>query len=157
MSAVRYPRSQNPRHPQQAHHSNHIQPNSRFEHRYRVHYARQARALKAAGYAAGVAGGSLVPHIFRRAAQIMRFISWLFVLLISVNALLAGFISNRTLLITVNQLLGAFVPAPIAGLYVYQTIFGGVLRGDFCILAMICLFIDWFLCTVSQKLDTLLR
>ena len=89
-------------------------------------------------------------HVLRVVALACRVAAWALVALTVADAFLG--VGARTWLLSVNGAVSRLVPGPLAGLFVFQTPFGGVFRGDFALLAIILLVIDWLLVRVSASL-----
>ncbi|MDO4428153.1 MAG: hypothetical protein Q4B91_01405 [Atopobiaceae bacterium] len=85
--------------------------------------------------------------LLRLGAFVCRTLAWAFVALVAANAVLPA--GPRALLLGVNALASATVPGPVAGLFVFATPFGGAFRGDFAIVAIVLLVLDWLLCRIS--------
>ena len=70
--------------------------------------------------------------------------------LVVADAFFAG--PGRGALLGVNGLVTQLIPAPLSGILVVSTPFGGVYRGDFAIAAIIVFVIDWLLTRASASL-----
>ena len=66
--------------------------------------------------------------------------------------LLVALVAARSLLLGVNNLVSGLVPEAVSGLLVFVTPFGGAFRGDFAILAVILLLVDWALCRLAAAI-----
>ncbi len=55
----------------------------------------------------------------------------------------------RTALLPLNNFVSGLVPAALAGAFLIQTPFGGAFRGDFALLALALLVLDWALCKAA--------
>lgn len=86
--------------------------------------------------------------LIRLAARALRAISWALLALVVANAVLPA--GPRSLLLGVNTLVSGMVPAPISGLFVFLTPFGGAFRGDIALLAVLLLVIGWALRRASS-------
>lgn len=80
-----------------------------------------------------------------------RCLAWALVALVVADALLPA--GPRSLLLPLNGAVSACVPAPLSGLFVFPTPFGGAFRGDFAILAVVLLVIDWLVARLSVSVD----
>ena len=89
-------------------------------------------------------------HVLRVVALTCRVAAWALVALVVADALLG--VGARTWLLSVNGAVSRLVPGPLSGLFVFQTPFGGAFRGDFALLAIMVLVIDWLLSRVSASL-----
>ena len=52
----------------------------------------------------------------------------------------------------VPMIMSGIIPGFLRGLFVFQTPFDGAFRGDFAILAMMCLVADWVFCRIASSL-----
>lgn len=78
-----------------------------------------------------------------------RVAGWALLALVAADAVLPA--GPRTLLLGVNGFVSRLVPAPLLGLFVFQTPFGGALRGDFAVLAIVLLVLDWIFRRLSAS------
>ena len=93
---------------------------------------------------------SLLPSLLAALARVLRACSWVLVALVVADAVLPA--GPRSLLLPVNSLISRLIPAPMSGLFVFQTPFEGAFRGDFAIVAIVLLVLDWICCRVSASL-----
>ena len=83
-------------------------------------------------------------------ARVCRVAAWLLAALVAAGAVLPA--GPRSLLLGVNSLVSGLVPEAVSGLLVFVTPFGGAFRGDFAILAVILLIVDWALCRLAAAI-----
>lgn len=83
-------------------------------------------------------------------AWILRFGAWVLALFVVVSAVLTG--SMRAQLINMLDIAPLLVPPSLLGLFVRDTPFGGILRGDMIIASIILFFADWFCVRFSTSL-----
>lgn len=86
----------------------------------------------------------------RALALVCRVAAWALVALIVADAALPA--GPRAWLLGVNGAVSALVPEAVSGLLVIVTPFGGAFRGDFAIVAIVLLVLDWALCRLSASL-----
>ena len=79
-----------------------------------------------------------------------RVAGWALAALVVAGAVLPA--GPRALLLGATGFASALVPAPLAGLFVFQTPLGGAFRGDFAIVAIVLLVLDWALQRLSASL-----
>ena len=91
-----------------------------------------------------------VAPALRAGSLAARFAAWGVSAMVVADALLGT--GARTWLLSVNGAVARLVPGPVLGLLVFQTPFGGAFRGDFALLAVILLLIDWALAHVRASL-----
>lgn len=60
--------------------------------------------------------------------------------------------AGRTELLRVTALISSLIPQGLSGMYVMDTPFGGAFRGDFAIVALVLLVVDWILCRIRASL-----
>lgn len=83
-------------------------------------------------------------------AWILRFGAWVLALFVVISAVLTG--SMRAQLISMLDIAPLLVPPALLGLFVRDTPFGGILRGDMLIASGILFFADWFCVRLSASL-----
>ena len=81
---------------------------------------------------------------------VCRVLGWALAALVVAGALLPA--GPRALLLGAVGLASRLVPAPLLGLFVFHTPFGGAFRGDFAIVAIVLLVLDWALRRLSASL-----
>lgn len=81
---------------------------------------------------------------------VLRVCAWLLVALVVANALFPA--GPRAALLALNGLVSHLVPGFIQGLFVFQTPFEGAFRGDYAIVAIVLLVLDWICCRISASL-----
>ncbi len=86
----------------------------------------------------------------RALALASRVAAWLVVALVLLDCLAQG--QARVELLAANGLVQRLMPAPLAGSFVVASPFGGAFRGDFALMAVGLLVLDWLLCRVSDAL-----
>ena len=79
-----------------------------------------------------------------------RLLGWALAAIVVAGALLPA--GPRALLLGVIDAASVLVPAPLLGLFVFRTPFGGAFRGDFAIVAIVLLVLDWALQRISASL-----
>lgn len=84
------------------------------------------------------------------AAVALRVAAWVLVGLVVADAVLPA--GARTYLLAANGLATRLVPDALSGLFVFQTPLGGAFRGDFAVLAIVLLVLDWICCRASASL-----
>lgn len=85
--------------------------------------------------------------LLRLAALACRTLAWALAALVVAGAVLPA--GPRALLLGVTSLVSGVIPAPLSGLLVFVTPFGGAFRGDFAVVAIVLLVFDWLLCRIS--------
>lgn len=93
---------------------------------------------------------SLGRRALRALALVCRVAAWALVALVVADAVLPA--GPRAWLLDANVAVSGLVPAPVSGLLVVVTPFGGAFRGDFAIVAIVLLALDWALCRLSASL-----
>ena len=93
---------------------------------------------------------SLAPRALSALAVALRVAAWAIVLLVVADAVLPA--GARTWLLGVNGTLSRLVPGALSGLFVLQTPLGGAFRGDFAVVAIVLLVLDWICCRASASL-----
>ena len=93
---------------------------------------------------------ALASRVLGALALVLRACAWALVALVVADAVLPA--GPRALLLSANGLVSQLIPAPIQGLFVFQTPFEGAFRGDFAIVAIVLLVLDWICCRVSASL-----
>lgn len=93
---------------------------------------------------------ALLPGLLASLARVLRACAWALAALVVADAVLPA--GPRSLLLPVNSLVSQLMPAPMSGLFVFQTPFEGAFRGDFAIVAIVLLVLDWICCRVSASL-----
>lgn len=83
-------------------------------------------------------------------ALVARVLAWAVTALVAADAFIGS--GSRTWLLAVNGAVSRLVPSQLLGLFVFSTPFGGAFRGDYAILAIVLLVIDWVLTRVSASL-----
>ena len=86
----------------------------------------------------------------RLLALACRVAAWALVLLVVADAVVPA--GPRAWLLGVNSAVSSLVPDAVSGLLVVVTPFGGAFRGDFAIVAIVLLVLDWALCRLSASL-----
>jgi len=93
---------------------------------------------------------TLVVRILGLVAIVLRVAGILIAVLVVANVFASGAI--RMVLLDVNGIVSGVMPGFLRGLFVFQTPFDGAFRGDFAILAMMCLVADWVFCRIASSL-----
>lgn len=96
---------------------------------------------------------ALLPAALGIASRTCRVAAWALVCLVAANAVLPA--GPRALLLGVNGAVSGLMPAPLSGLLVFVTPFGGAFRGDFALAAVLLLVLDWALCRAAASLRRL--
>ncbi len=91
-----------------------------------------------------------LPSVLGALAIVFRVCAWALVALVVADAVLPA--GPRAFLLGINGFVSRLVPAPIHGLFVFQTPFEGAFRGDFAIVAIVLLVLDWICCRLSASL-----
>ncbi|WP_455138884.1 hypothetical protein [Thermophilibacter sp.] len=86
----------------------------------------------------------------RALAIVCRVAAWALVALVVADAVTPA--GPRAWLLGVNSLVSSLLPDAVSGLLVIVTPFGGAFRGDFAIVAIVLLVLDWALCRLSASL-----
>ena len=92
----------------------------------------------------------LAGRVLTLAAWACRLLGWALSAIVVAGALLPA--GPRALLLGVIDLCSRLVPEPLLGLFVFRTPFGGAFRGDFAIVAIVLLVLDWALRRISASL-----
>lgn len=92
-----------------------------------------------------VASGAL-----RLSAVACRLAAWALVLLALANALVVS--GLRVWFLPLNGIVSDLIPGVVSGLFVFQTPTGGAFRGDFALVALGLLVVDWALCRAASSL-----
>lgn len=79
-----------------------------------------------------------------------RALAWALVALVVADALLPA--GPRSLFLSLNTMASSLVPGALSGLFVFPTPFGGAFRGDFAVLAIVLLVVDWTLFRLAASL-----
>lgn len=95
--------------------------------------------------AAGAAG-----TVMRAAAVAARICAWALVALVACDAVLPA--GARTHLLAANGLATRLLPDALSGILVFQTPLGGAFRGDYAVLAIVLLVLDWLFCRAAARL-----
>lgn len=90
---------------------------------------------------AGGMGRVLLSAVLRLASWVARVGAWGFAALTVACAVLAG--PMRVYLLQATSLVGMWMPTALSGVLVFETPFGGALRGDFVIASVVLFIIDW--------------
>lgn len=88
--------------------------------------------------------------VLRLFALVCRVAAWALVALVVADAVLPA--GPRAWLLGINAAVSALVPEAVSGILVIVTPFGGAFRGDFAIVAIVLLVLDWALCRLSASL-----
>lgn len=86
----------------------------------------------------------------RALAVAARVCAWALALLVVCDAVLPA--GARTYLLAANGVASRLLPAALSGLFVFQTPLGGAFRGDFAVLAIVLLVLDWIFRRASASL-----
>ncbi|MGN0287766.1 MAG: hypothetical protein ACI4B6_08890 [Atopobiaceae bacterium] len=94
-------------------------------------------------------------HVAARA--VLALFSWVFRIaaifiagVVVLDSLSLG--AGRTELLRVTALISSLIPQGLSGMYVMDTPLGGAFRGDFAIVALVLLVVDWILCRIRASL-----
>lgn len=109
--------------------------------------ARPVRVSVPASGRAYVSGGGVLA--LRLASLVARILAILLSLLVVANAVLVG--SLRAQLFGINRVVGSLIPPMLSGRLIYETPFGGVLRGDYIVCALVLFIIDWVLMRAAMR------
>ena len=93
---------------------------------------------------------ALCASALRTLSLVCRMAAWALVALVVADAVLPA--GPRSLLLGVNGAVSGALPEGVAGLFVFVTPFGGAFRGDFALMAVALLVIDWLLGRTSASL-----
>lgn len=91
-----------------------------------------------------------MPKALRIASYICRVLGWGLCLLTVADAF--GSVRFRVALLGVNGVVTRLMPSALSGLFVFQTPFGGAFRGDFAVVCILFLLLDWILLKISSSL-----
>lgn len=86
----------------------------------------------------------------RLSALACRLAAWALALLTVANAFVVS--GLRSWLLPANGLAGDLIPGAVSGLFVFQTPLGGAFRGDFLVVAVALLALDWILTRLAGSL-----
>lgn len=101
---------------------------------------------------AGRAGGRALSYLLKTLAILARLTAVALSLLVVANAFVAG--SWRIRVVEITARFTAWLPSAVSGILVFETPFGGVLRGDFVVSAVVLFVVDWLL---SRRASSLRR
>ncbi|MBQ9058391.1 MAG: hypothetical protein IJ125_04340 [Atopobiaceae bacterium] len=94
---------------------------------------------------------SYLASLLRIIATVLRIFAALLCLVVLVLTFASG--TLRDALLPLVNFFGGLMLAPISGLFVYETIFGGAFRGDFALAAFLTLIVDWLLNKLAFSLQ----
>ena len=95
-------------------------------------------------------GGGAVPALFSALSVLCRIAAIALALLSVANAFVLG--SLRIRLVAITAVVSSWLPPALSGAFVFETPFGGVLRGDFMVAAVVLFVIDWALAKAAHSL-----
>ena len=92
---------------------------------------------------------SIEAFALRMLALVARVVAIVLALLVVASVFMGG--SMRQTLLQAMRLTPLLVPSALLGRFVYETPFGGVLRGDLAIASLILFFVDWALMRLGDR------
>lgn len=95
-------------------------------------------------------GGGAVPVLLSVLSVLCRIAAIALALLSVANAFVLG--SLRIRLVAITAMVSSWLPPALSGAFVFETPFGGVLRGDFMVSAVVLFVIDWALAKAAHSL-----
>lgn len=95
-------------------------------------------------------GGRAVPALLSVLSVLCRIAAIALALLFVANAFVLG--SLRIRLVAITAVVSSWLPSALSGAFVFETPFGGVLRGDFMVAAVVLFVIDWALAKAAHSL-----
>lgn len=95
-------------------------------------------------------GGGAVPVLLSVLSVLCRIAAIALALLSVANAFVLG--SLRIRLVAITAVVSSWLPPALSGAFVFETPFGGVLRGDFMVAAVVLFVIDWALAKAAHSL-----
>lgn len=95
-------------------------------------------------------GGGAVPVLLSVLSVLCRIAAIALALLSVANAFVLG--SLRIRLVAITAMVSSWLPPALSGAFVFETPFGGVLRGDFMVAAVVLFVIDWALAKAAHSL-----
>lgn len=95
-------------------------------------------------------GGGAVPVLLSVLSVLCRIAAIALALLSVANAFVLG--SPRIRLVAITAVVSSWLPPALSGAFVFETPFGGVLRGDFMVAAVVLFVIDWALAKAAHSL-----
>lgn len=95
-------------------------------------------------------GGRAVPALLSVLSVLCRIAAIALALLSVANAFVLG--SLRIRLVAITAVVSSWLPPALSGAFVLETPFGGVLRGDFMVAAVVLFVIDWALAKAAHSL-----
>lgn len=95
-------------------------------------------------------GGGAVPVLLSVLSVLCRMAAIALALLSVANAFVLG--SLRIRLVAITAVVSSWLPPALSGAFVFETPFGGVLRGDFMVAAVVLFVIDWALAKAAHSL-----
>jgi hypothetical protein len=95
-------------------------------------------------------GGRAVPALLSVLSVLCRVAAIALALLSVANAFVLG--SLRIRLVAITAMVSTWLPPALSGAFVFETPFGGVMRGDFMVAAVVLFVIDWALAKAAHSL-----
>jgi hypothetical protein len=95
-------------------------------------------------------GGRAVPALLSVLSVLCRVAAIALALLSVANAFVLG--SLRIRLVAITAMVSTWLPPALSGAFVFETPFGGVMRGDFMVAAVVLFVVDWALAKAAHSL-----
>lgn len=89
-------------------------------------------------------------RILRLLGWVARILGWGYLVLTVVDALVS--VENRTALLSINGAAARLLPDALLGIWMVEMPTGGVLRGDFILMAVILLVVGWLCRRIASSL-----